>query len=262
MSPAQAPPSPAPPKKAEPTPKPLLTLPTEKAGPTLTMEQAKVLLCGPPKIGKSTLASQIDPDHTLFVATEPGLGAIEAFKQDCRTWDEFREIGAALEKGNHPFKTVVIDTIDVLHTFVTEKVCREQRIKHPGDLEYGKGWGLVNDEFRLRIARLAGLGLGVWFVSHSKEVEIRKPGGVVATRFVPTLSGQPGKFITGFVDFIFFATSEVREDGEHRVLRTQATEEYEAGGRVSLPDPLPLNAAALRKAMAEAIGTTKNGATK
>jgi hypothetical protein len=236
-----------------------LTLPSEKSGPTLTMEQAKILLCGPPKIGKTTLASQIDPDTTLLIATEPGLGAVTAFKQECGSWEDFRQIGAELAKGKHPFKTVVIDTIDVLHGHVTDYICKQQNIKHPGDLEYGKGWGMVNDEFRLRVAKLAALGLGVWFISHSKEIEIKKPGGVVATRFVPSLTGKPREFITGFVDFILFAASEVHEDGEKRVLHTRATEEYEAGGRVPLPDPLPLDAEALREAMAEAIGTNNGG---
>lgn len=228
-----------------------MTLPTEKTTPTLDPATAKVLLAGAPKVGKTTLASQIDPEHTLILATEPGYGAIEAYVQPVGSWEAFREVGAELASGKHHFTTVVIDTVDELYKMCTDTVLRSLGITHPSDLDYGKGWAAVTDEFRLRIAKLCALGLGVWFISHAEDKEIEQRVGTI-TKSVPSLGGKAGKWLTGFVDFILFATVEQGAEGDERLLRTAATENFEAGGRVPLPDPLPLDAAALREAMAAA----------
>lgn len=228
-----------------------MPLPTAKTPPTLEIQSAKVLLAGPPKIGKTTLSANIDPDKTLILATEPGHGAIEAFVHPVNSWMEFREVGAELAAGDHDFTTVVIDTVDELYKLCQAQVMSDIGISHPSDLEYGKGYGLVGDEFRLRVGKLCALGLGVWFISHTEEREIKQKVGTI-TKQVPSLSGKTGKWLSGFVDFIFFATSEQTEAGDVRLLRTQATENFEAGGRVPLPDPLPLDAVALREAMADA----------
>jgi hypothetical protein len=234
-----------------------MTLPTEKSAASLSPDRVKALLYGPPKIGKSTFASKINPEHTLFIATEPGLGSLEVYEAPVTTWAEFRAVGGELAKDPKHFEVVVIDTVDELYRMCSDHVCAELGIKHPSDADYGKGWAAVSDEFRLRVGKLAGLGLGVWFVSHAEDREVKKKVGT-KTVTQPTLSGQARKFLTGFVDFIFLATWEGDEENDVRVLRTQGAEHHEAGGRVPeaatpLPDPLPLDAAVLRKEMAKSL---------
>lgn len=242
-----------------------MTLPTEKSKPGLRLETAKALLYGPPKIGKSTFAAEIDSDRTLFLACEPGLGALEVFSVDVRDWKTFREIGADLAKDPQHYKIVVVDTVDELYRMCSDHICKEMGIQHPADADYGKGWAAVADEFRLRVGKLANLGLGVWFISHSKDREVKKKVGS-KTVTSPTVSGQGREFITGFCDFIFLATWEGDEESSKRVLRTQGAEEHEAGGRMPrnaqpLTDPLPLDAGALRKDMARALAPSKSGKT-
>lgn len=233
-----------------------MTLPTEKSAPSLSPDKAKALLYGPPKIGKSTFASKINPDHTLFIPTEPGLGALEVFEVPVRTWAEFRQVGADLAKDPGPFEVVVIDTVDELYRMCSDHICAELGIKHPSDADYGKGWSAVRDEFALRVGKLTNLGLGVWFISHAEDREVKKKVGS-KTVTQPSLTGQGRKFLSGFVDFIFLATWE-GDEGDERVLRTQGAEHHEAGGRVPegaapLPDPLPLDAERLRKEMAASL---------
>lgn len=240
-----------------------MTLPTEKSARSLNPDRLKALLYGPPKVGKSTFASKINPDHTLFIPTEPGLGSLEVFQAPAANWSEFRQIGADLAKDPKQFEIVVIDTVDELYRLCSDHVCTELGIKHPADADYGKGWAAVRDEFALRVGKLAGLGLGVWFISHAEDREVKKKVGT-KTVTQPSLAGQGRKFLTGFVDFIFLATWE-GEEGDERVLRTQGGEHHEAGGRVpedvaALPDPLPLDPAALRKAMAAVLVPTQKAA--
>lgn len=227
-----------------------ITLPTEKTPPSLTLETAKGLLHGVPKIGKSTLLSKFD--NNLFLATEPGLVALEAYQVPVTSWDEFREVGAELAKAEHEFKTVTVDTVGDLLRLCQEHMMGKLGITHPSDLEYGKGWNAVSEEFRLRIAKLANLGLGVWFISHSKDIEIKSKVGSV-NKAVPDLGGQSRNFLIGFCDVILYATSLMTENGEERVLRTAASESWEAGGRYPLADPIPLDADALRTAFDLAV---------
>lgn len=237
-------------------------LPTEKTARTLTAEKAKVLLFGPPKIGKTTTAGGIDPEHTLFLATEAGHGALELYKIDVDSWSKFRAVGPELKEGKHDYSTVVIDTVDELYNHCSDAVCAGLGISYPGDLGYGRGWRAVNDEFRLRIGALCSLGLGVWFISHATDVEIKTRTGEI-TKTVPSLPSGGRKFLTGFVDFVFFATAIEDDDGERRIVHTQPSEKYEAGQRVPegndpLPDPLPLHSQAIRMAMGAAVAGKKN----
>lgn len=227
-----------------------VVLPSEKTTPTLTASSAKVLLYGPPKIGKTTLAAGLDPDNTLFLATEPGLGAQSVFKVDIRSWDEFRQVGALLAGTGHAkeFKTVVIDTVDELFRFCEEKVLADLGVQHASDAPYGKGWRAISDEWRLRIGKFAALGFGTWFVSHATDREIEQRIGKM-TKTVPTLPNRAWDFLEGFCDYILFATSEQTPDGERRIVRTAAAEHYVAGGRYTLEDPLPLESAAVWQAL-------------
>lgn len=243
-----------------------MTLPTEKSTRTLSPDKAKALLYGPPKIGKSTFASQINPDHTLFIATEPGLGSLEVYEAPVKTWAEFLKVCGEIAQDRKHYEVVVIDTVDELFRMCSDHVCAELGIKHPSDADWGKGWGAVADEFRLKIGKLASLGLGVWFISHAEDREVKKKVGT-KTVTQPTLSGQARKFLIGFVDFIFLATWETDEESDKRILRTQGTEHHEAGGRTPvdakpLPDPLPLDADVLRKEMAKSLAAPKKEAAK
>lgn len=241
-----------------------MALPTEKSAPSLNPDRLKALLYGPPKVGKSTFASKINPDHTLFIATEPGLGALEVYESPVGSWAEFRQVGADLAADRKQFEVVVIDTVDELYRMCSDHVCADLGIKHPADADYGKGWAAVRDEFALRVGKLTALGLGVWFISHAEDREVKKKVGS-KTVTQPSLAGQGRKFLTGFVDYIFLAAWESDEEGDKRVLYTQGAEHHEAGGRVPegakpLPSPLPLDAATLRKAMAESLVPTEEAA--
>lgn len=233
-----------------------MTLPTEKTPPALGLAEMKALIYGEAKVGKSTLAAGIDPDHTLFLACEAGLGGLDVFQVPVRSWEEFRESGSDLANNEHDFTTVVVDTADELLRFCTEYVCDKLGIDHPADLDYGRGWNAVSEEWRLRVGKLASLGLGVLFVSHAKNVEIKQRVATVS-KAVPDLSGKPGSWLMGSVDFIFYAAVEQTDDGERRILRTQPGESWEAGGRLTLPDPLPLDAAALAEAITVASNLNK-----
>lgn len=243
-----------------------MALPTEKSKPGLRLSKAKVLLYGPPKVGKSTFASELLPDNTLFAECEPGLGALSVFAEPITSWSKFRQMVDDLASDPGQFKIVVVDTVDELYRMCTDHVCGELGISHPSDADYGKGWAAVADEFRLRVGKLSNLGLGVWFISHAKDVEVKKRVGT-KTVTQSTLAGQGRTFLTGFCDFILLATWDGEEEEGQRILRTKGSEGHEAGARMprgalTLSDPLPLDAKALAADFARAMKPLSEEAPK
>jgi hypothetical protein len=247
-----------------------MTLPTEKQTPTISPENARILVYGEPGSGKTSLGAGLDPEHTLILATEPGTGGLEAYVQEVRTWEEFLNVGAELAKGKHRFKQIVVDTADALqtmcqdHAIATLNKTEGTTFTYPGDFAYGKGWDAVSKEWR-RLSRFAQLGYGVMFTSHSKAEEIERPVGKV-TRYSPTLSGASLKWLAGFCEFVFYLEVVNIGGKDVRVLRSNKSPLHVAKGRVQrpMPDPLVIEAAnpldsgrILREAMAEATRVEK-----
>lgn len=233
-----------------------MALPKEKRQPKRRIEEYTHLIFGPPKIGKTTFCSQMD--NPLFLATEAGTNALEVYEAPISSWPEFLETAAEIAKGDHPFKTIVIDTADNLWKFCSDYICKKMKITHESDLEWGKGWSLVRDEFLRAVTKLSLLPYGLVFISHADEKEFKTRTGTI-TKYVCSLPKGGREVLLGMVDIILFATSEVSKDGERRLLRTQPSENYEAGGRIPLPDPLPLDYPAYKKAFEDAINGKQNG---
>jgi hypothetical protein len=251
-------------------------LPTEKTKASGGWAGKTILLHGPPKIGKSTLAAQLDA-RALFIATEPGQSALEIFRVPIQSWEQFLNLGQELQ-GNpgHGFPLFVVDTVDELARLCTEHVVSglakadgldPKKFHHASEFDYGRGWDAIAQEFRLRVSRLCNLGAGVLFVSHTKENVQKTRTGLEITKLGPDV-GQKGmrKWLLGFVDYIFMADVIQTTEGEQRILRLQPSETVEAGARIPhgakpLPETIPLTAADLKAALAASAAAAPVGAT-
>jgi hypothetical protein len=224
-----------------------LALPAEKSKPKDRIEDYTGFIYGPPKIGKSTFCSKMD--NPLFLATEAGLNALEVYQISIATWPDFLEACKLIAEGKHTFKTIVIDTVDNLYKFCQEYICKKHGIAHESDLEWGKGYALVNDEFLRALTKLSLLPYGLWMTSHSQDKEIKSRTAPAITKTLPTLANNARKIVLGMADFILLAESIQTKDGEVRALRTKPTENYEAGDRTGrLPAALPFEFSAFLKA--------------
>jgi len=216
-------------------------LPKQKTPPKTDLRDLSVLLYGPTKSGKSELCSHAD--NALFLATEPGLNHLEVYQVSIGTWDELLAAAKEIAEGKHPFRTIVIDTVDNAYRMCAEYVCAKFKIDHESDLEYGKGYSLVNAEFHRVINKLALLPYGLWLVSHAQDKEIQTRTGKY-TKTVPTLPDKARKLVLGLVDIILFADLDptTNPDGKpayRRVLRTKPSAAYEAGDRTKrLPETI------------------------
>ena len=233
-----------------------MKLPTTKQPPKHTLTEFTMLIHGPSKIGKTEWCSKI-PD-ALFLATENGHSHVEAYVLPVRNWEEFLAACAEIAKGGHPFKCVIVDTINNLFDFCNEYVCAKNKVQHESDLAYGKGHSLVRNEFIRALTKLSMLGLGLVLIGHSTEREYETRTGK-RIRVVPMLPEKIRQFVVGQVDIIGFCTIETVE-GENgrprleRVMYTKPSADYDAGDRTGrLPPRLPLDFKAFAEAWQSAV---------
>jgi len=223
-----------------------MPLPTSKTLPKSQLEEQTILIYGAPKIGKSTLASQFD--YPLFLATEAGLNSLEVYQVPIPTWDEFLTTCKEIAAGKHDFKTIIVDTVDMLFKACSEYVRKKNGIQHESDLEWGKGWTLVKDEFQRALVKLSLLPYGLVMISHADTVEIKTRTARI-NKSVPTLQKSAREIVLGMSDIILFVDSVVTDEGEIRIMRTKPSENWEAGDRTGkLPPELPLNYKAFHEA--------------
>jgi len=222
-----------------------MVLPEKKTEPLDEIEKYLLFLYGVPKIGKTTFCSMMnDP---LFIATEQGLNALSVYAVFPRSWDDVLETGAELEETD-AYRTIVLDTVDNAYQMAMDYTCKKYSIKHPQDLEYGKGWSLVNKEFQRVVNKLAQSRRGLVLVSHSQDSTIKTRTAEI-TKSVPTISGGARKFILGLADIILFAEMVETKDGMKRTLHAAPSENWEAGDRTGrLPAEMPLDWPAVKAA--------------
>jgi hypothetical protein len=229
-------------------------LPTQKTPPKKSLNDLTVLVYGPSKIGKSTWCSHAE--GALFLATEAGLNNLEVFQVPIGSWDDLLGACKEIAEAKHPYKTIIIDTVDNAYRMCAEHVCQKFKIEHESDLGYGKGYALINNEFYRVLNKLSLLPYGLFLISHSQEKELETRTGKL-TRVVPTLPDKARKIVLGMVDMILFcdldmATGDDGKQVQNRVIRTKPHVNYEAGDRTGvLPDVIDLDFAKFLKAFGE-----------
>lgn len=243
-----------------------MPLPTEKRPPRVGI--GKVWIHGDAGIGKSTTAADMDPDHGITLDTEGSTKALELFAEDVTSWEHFRQLNAELAqdaaKGDdRVFRTVTIDTVDVLAQFCADNALRglaglkpgQQAFVHASDFEYGKGWDAVRKEFELRVAQLCAVVPNVVFISHSSTETIKSRTGAERNVAIPALAPKGVRmWLEGFVDHIVYAEVVPTESGTAHLLHTQSSPDYMAKsrtprGRTPVADPLPMDGRRLRAAL-------------
>ena len=214
-------------------------LPVEKSKVRVNLSEQVVLIYGKPKIGKSTFCSKID--DALFIATEAGLNYLEVAKVNCTSWESFLEICAELAQGEHKYKVIIIDTIDNLVDYCSEYVCKREKINHPADYDYGRGWSMVTRELKVKLSKLANLPYGLIMVGHSKTEEVSSRTAKYSKDTI-TVTGGNRAVILNMTDMILYVDYEVKDEKETRVIRTKPTRHYDAGDRSGkLKEVLPLD---------------------
>jgi len=210
------------------------------------------ILYGIPKVGKTTFASKFS--DALFLLTEDGAEFVSVNFIRIKRWTDFAEaisfIKDEIKKGTFEYKTIVIDTVDNLADFGMEFIAGKYGKNDIGNFEYGRGFGYFTREFKKQINALTGLGVGIGFISHAKEVEMKVNPDLnpyspfmadmesgTFTAIAPSADKRARDFILGLCDVIMYA--ELNKNNQ-RVIYTKPTKFFMAGDRSNrLPEVLP-----------------------
>lgn len=237
----------------------LATLPSQPSKRTTSPEGLIVCLYGPPGVGKTTTAASAK--NSIILATEPGYKHLDGvFVQDIRYWDapseELASFGLlnnlkVLAKGQHDFKHIVIDTVDLAYDLCLQYECAKHHVDYPS----GKDniWGKITQEFKRVIRKLSMLGYGVLLISHVRvtEEETRVGPRQIIT---PSLPPNAMQAVVNACDMVLYAHVIDTEDGPAHMMQCKPAPHITAKDRTGLlPDSLPLSWHALIDAMDETV---------
>ena len=204
-----------------------IKLPTTRNVPSTSLSDYSMLLYGAKKIGKTSLASKF-PD-AYFLSFEPGTRALKVFSSEIKSWRDFTSILSQLEAGQHKFRTIVVDTVDIMYERAWQDVCEKKHIQDPADEnDFGRTFREIETVFSTGFYRLMSLDLGIIFVSHDEEKEITMRDGSKIDRVQPTMHKRAMKVIEAPVDII----ANYCYNGSERYLRIDGAEETVSGNRL------------------------------
>lgn len=215
-----------------------------------------VLFYGTPKSGKTTIASHF-PGAVVF-AFEKGYSAIPGIMATpINSWGEFRKLLIELkdEETKKQFQTVIIDTADIAYDYCEKYICDDNNVDTVGDIPYGKGYGLVQDEFDSCIRKIIQLDYGLVLISHSTDRTEKDEHGQEYTRMEPTLDKRGRLICERTCDIIGLSRPHKNDDGTIETwLYLRETPRYVAGSRFKyMPDHIVFTYDNLVKAIGEAI---------
>lgn len=222
----------------------------------------KILLYGEHGVGKSTWAN--DAPDPVFLDLEGGLDDIDCSRTSrIRDWGQFYAECLFFAEGDHPYKTICVDTLDwaesLLHKSIIDRVNSDKvRSISDGPLAYGKGHDQAASEFHKILAVFDAAirnGRGVILLGHAKVERIEDPGMPAYTRYNIDVHKSIAGMVCEWADEVLFANTRVysaKEDagfnrtrtvasgGNERYIRTAHSAAATAKNRCGLPEELPM----------------------
>jgi len=218
----------------------------------------RMLVYGTAGIGKSTFATCAP--SPIVIQTEDGLGEIDTHKFPvAQSLDEVMASLAALYSEGHPYRTVVIDSLDWLERLIWAKICATRQVASIEDIGFAKGYSFALSHWRDVLDGLSALrdrrGMTVILIAHARIEHFNNPESDGYDRYVPRLHKAASALVSEWSDEVLFATYRVftkaTEEGFNqkrvqglgsgeRILKTTERPSHLAKNRLALPDELPL----------------------
>jgi hypothetical protein len=230
----------------------------------------RVLLYGPPGVGKTTWASKA-PDP-LFVDIEGGCNDLDVARtKQITEWTTLASTVQELIRDGGPWKTIVLDSIDWAEKLLHRKLCTENDVKEHELHKAGGGYGAGNNMAAARISKMldyfatmqAKHGWTIVLLGHAKSQRIDDPERQSYTQWQLDLQDKAAAAVREWCDEMFFACTDVSVEeieidkkqgkrvlgkgGTRRRVRTVGTPAIAAKNRLGITTDLPLEWSAYQK---------------
>ena len=150
-----------------------------------------LVLYGPPKIGKTTMASKLE--NNLVLDLEDGSRFLDIMKMKVDSLDHLKQIGREVIKAGRPYKYITLDTITLLEEWCETEATRKYKESIIGknftgnsilSLPNGAGYGLLREEVMPYVRNiLPMLAENIIIIGHLKDKFIvDKKGTEVAAK--------------------------------------------------------------------------------
>lgn len=220
----------------------------------------KLFIYGRNGIGKTTFASQMD--SPVLLDLEDNASHLTVDRQLLTNYRDIQSFLLALKTQEHPFKTVILDSVDVLEDLMIEDILNRHQVKTLKDVGgYGAGYAELTAEFANLMKRMDALfkqGLNVTFLGHETVTRVEEPGEKIYDRVAPAIREANYSQICNWCFGVFYATSAVNrgaaEDtgfnqkrtrnvnrASDRILYTTPSAAHLAKNVFELSSPIPLD---------------------
>ena len=168
-----------------------------------------MLLYGAPKVGKTTMLSQLD--KCLIIDTEKGSHMVEGHIVEVNSREDLIEV---LKKANggHDFRYIALDTIDKIVDWAEKAVIAEHDVQALADLSFGKGYALVRDKVMNTIKAFKGICEGLILVGHRKPARAVVEGKPIVEPESLDITGKLKNMIMADCDAIGYVFRESESD--------------------------------------------------
>lgn len=194
----------------------------------------KIVLYGVPGIGKTTFAATFPAP--IMLRTEDGAGALDVptFPRTVRT---LKDLDLAMQAlcGDHPYRTLVIDSLDWLEPIVWRYVCADGGKESIEDFGYGKGYVKVDavwQRIHTKLEKLRERGMHIVAIAHADAKMFEPPDMDAYTRYGLKLHKRGSALWQEWADMVLFANYRTHTITPSADSKNKAVKAYGNGDRV------------------------------